>query len=418
MAAPTWTPSAPFPPARATARATEATGGPDLGKTRRRRARLASWSLAVAVPFGLACGSSAPPAQAGTPGLVATPVATGLSAPLWLTSPAGDSRLFVVEQRGTVRIIEDGALLPDPFLDLRSAVASGGERGLLSLAFHPEYASNGRFYVDYTDRKGDTRVVAYRVSAADPDRADPASGDTILAVDQPYSNHNGGLVAFGPDGMLYVGLGDGGSGGDPRGNGQNRGTLLGAILRLDVDGASPYRVPSDNPFVGQAGLRGEIWAWGLRNPWRFSFDPASGLLYIADVGQSDWEEIDAEPAASGGLNYGWNVMEGRHCYGSSSCATQGLVQPVLEYGHDQGCSITGGFVYRGSAMPDLRGTYFYSDYCSGWLRSLRYDGSRVGEERSWDVGPLGQVLSFGRDANGEIYVLSANGTVYRLEPGS
>jgi len=354
----------------------------------------------------------------GTSGLVATPVVSGLSSPVWLTAPPGDPRLFVVEQRGTIRIVKDGSLLPEPFLDLRPAVASGGERGLLGLAFHPDYASNGRFYVDYTDPQGDTRVVAYRVSASDPDRADPASGDTILAVDQPYSNHNGGLVTFGPDGMLYVGLGDGGSGGDPRGNGQNRGTLLGAILRLDVDGGSPYRIPPDNPFVGQAGFRGEIWAWGLRNPWRYSFDPASGLLYIADVGQNDWEEINAEPARSGGLNYGWNVMEGRHCYGSSSCDAQGLVQPILEYDHRDGCSITGGFVYRGSAMPDLQGTYFYSDYCSGWLRSLRYDGTAVGEERSWDVGSLGQVLSFGEDAAGELYVLSANGTVYRLDPGS
>jgi len=410
VAAPPRTPSVAFRPL--------GIRNPARSGLRRRRARLAAWSLAAALAFGLACGSSSPPAEMGTSGLVATPVVSGLSSPVWLTAPPGDPRLFVVEQRGTIRIVKDGSLLPEPFLDLRPAVASGGERGLLGLAFHPDYASNGRFYVDYTDPQGDTRVVAYRVSASDPDRADPASGDTILAVDQPYSNHNGGLVTFGPDGMLYVGLGDGGSGGDPRGNGQNRGTLLGAILRLDVDGGSPYRIPPDNPFVGQAGFRGEIWAWGLRNPWRYSFDPASGLLYIADVGQNDWEEVDAVSATTGGLNYGWNVMEGRHCYGSSSCDGQGLVQPILEYGHDQGCSITGGFVYRGSAMPDLQGTYFYSDYCSGWLRSLRYDGTAVGEERSWDVGSLGQVLSFGEDAAGELYVLSANGTVYRLDPGS
>jgi hypothetical protein len=417
MAAPPRTPSTPVP-AAATPNATrEALPSPDRAARRRRHARILAWSLAAAVGPGLACGSSAPPEGAGTTGLVASPVVSGLSNPLWLTAPPGDPRLFVVEQRGTVRIVKDGTLLPEPFLDLRSAVAAGGERGLLGLAFHPDYADNGRFYVDYTDPQGDTRVVAYRVSASNPDLADASSGDTILSVEQPFSNHNGGLVTFGPDGMLYVGLGDGGSGGDPRGNGQNRQTLLGTILRLDVDGGSPYRVPPDNPFVGQAGFRDEIWAWGLRNPWRYSFDPPSGLLYIADVGQSDWEEVDAEPATAGGLNYGWNVMEGRHCYGASSCDSTGLVQPILEYGHDQGCSITGGFVYRGSAMPELRGTYFYSDYCSGWLRSLRFEGNAVTAERSWDVGALGQVLSFGEDAAGELYALSANGTVYRLEAG-
>lgn len=396
------------------------TRGPIPRTSRARPARGPTPALLALTAFagGAACGSSAPIDGVVTPGVVATPVASGLSNPLWLTSPPGDSRLFVVEQAGTVRVVKNGKLLPDPFLDLRGSLSSGGERGLLSLAFHPDYASNGRFYVDFTDPAGDTRVVAYRVSASDPDRADPASGDTILAVPQPYANHNGGLVAFGPDGMLYVGLGDGGSGGDPDGNGQNRGTLLGSILRLDVDGGSPYRIPPDNPFAGISGARGEIWAWGLRNPWRYAFDPTSGLLFIADVGQSDWEEVDVKPANEGGLNYGWNVMEGAHCYGAPSCDMQGLVQPVLEYGHDQGCSITGGFPYRGQAMPDLQGAYFYSDYCSGFLRSFRLNGSTVTDERSWDVGDLGQVLSFGQDAAGELYVLSASGTVYRLEPGS
>ncbi|HKK09166.1 MAG TPA: PQQ-dependent sugar dehydrogenase [Gemmatimonadota bacterium] len=387
--------------------------------------RRAGTALALAALAASACGSSASgPTGPGGPGtdstasLTATPVVRGLSNPLYLTAPAGDDRLFVVEKGGTVRVVEGGRLLAAPFLDLSSVVSAGGERGLLSLAFHPDYATNGTFYVDFTDASGDTRVVAYRVSASDPDRADPASGDTILSVAQPYANHNGGLLAFGPDGMLYVGLGDGGSGGDPDGNGQDTGTLLGTILRLDVDGGSPYAIPSDNPFAGGSGGRGEIWAYGLRNPWRYAFDAPSGLLYIADVGQGDWEEVDVVPADSGGVNFGWNVVEGDHCYGASSCDRTGLEPPVLEYGHDQGCSITGGMVYRGDAMPELDGTYFYSDYCSGWLRSFRYRAGSVTDERSWSVGDLGRVLSFGRDAAGELYVLSADGSVYRLEPGS
>lgn len=382
--------------------------------------RLARFVPLVLIAAAPACGSCA--GGSGTTGaaahdssLVATPVVQGLSSPLYLASPPDDDRLFVVEQRGTVRIVSGGQLLPTPFLDLSGVVSSGGERGLLSLAFHPEFATNGRLFVDYTDASGNTRVVGYRVSASDPNRADPTSGDTILAVQQPYSNHNGGLVTFGPDGMLYVGLGDGGSGGDPLGNGQDLSTVLGSILRLDVDAGSPYAIPPDNPFVGQAGSRGEIWAYGLRNPWRFAFDPDAGLLYIADVGQSLWEEVDVERADEGGLNYGWNTMEGSHCYDAPSCDRTGLTLPVLEYGHDQGCSITGGMVYRGAAMPQLRGTYFYSDYCGGWLRSFRYVGGSVTDARSWDVGDLGQVLSFGKDSQGELYVLSASGTVYRLE---
>lgn len=405
---------------RRTATAAERTAGRDTPSGR--RPRLAGLVAGVVAAAGLACGSSGGGGNGGgtgpTPSLVATPVAQGLSNPLFLTSPPGDDRLFIVEQGGTIRISENGQLLPDPFLDLSGAISSGGERGLLSLAFHPDYASNGYFYVDFTNPDGNTRVVRYTVSAANPDSADPASGDTILSVAQPYSNHNGGLVTFGPDGMLYVGLGDGGSGGDPQGNGQDPTTLLGTLLRLDVDGGSPYAIPSDNPFAGSSAGRGEVWAYGLRNPWRFTFDPSSGLLYIADVGQSDWEEVDVAPADSAGVNYGWNVMEGDHCYSSSSCDRTGLEPPVLEYGHGEGCSITGGFVYRGQAMADLQGTYFYSDYCSGFLRSFRYENGSVSEEKSWDVGDLGQVLSFGRDDAGELYVLSANGTVYRLEPGS
>jgi hypothetical protein len=338
-------------------------------------------------------------------------VARGLEAPLYLTAPAGDARLFVVEQPGRIRVIVGGVLQAAPFLDLTSRVSYGGEQGLLSMAFHPDYAANGYFYVDYTDTAGDTRVERYHVSA-DPNVADPASAKLILFVDQPYANHNGGLVVFGADGKLYVGLGDGGSGGDPQGNGQNRGTLLGKLLRIDVDAGDPYRVPPDNPFVGVSGARGEIWAYGLRNPWRFAFDRETQRLYIADVGQNAWEEVDVTPAAAGGLDFGWNVMEGDQCYNASSCNQAGLTLPVLVYGHSDGCSITGGYVYRGLSIPALRGTYFYSDYCSGWLKSFRYNGS-VTEKKDWGLN-LGRVLSFGEDAAGELYVLSANGNVYRL----
>jgi glucose/arabinose dehydrogenase len=340
-------------------------------------------------------------------------VASGLDAPVYLTAPAGDPRLFVVEQPGRIRIVKDGRLLPTPFLDLTDRVRSGGERGLLSVAFHPDYARNGRLFVYYTDRNGDTRVERYTVTA-DPDRADPASAQPILSVEQPYANHNGGLVVFGPDGKLYVGLGDGGSGGDPHGNGQDLGTMLGKILRIDVDAGDPYAVPQDNPFVGRAGARPEIWAYGLRNPWRFAFDHSAGLLYIADVGQNEWEEIDVAPADRGGLNYGWNTMEGSHCFRSSSCARNGLTAPVVEYPHSEGCSVTGGYVYRGRRAPSLAGRYVYGDYCQVWVRTLRRSTSGDPEQQTLALGDVGSILSFGEDSAGELYLLSSNGKVYRL----
>jgi glucose/arabinose dehydrogenase len=341
-------------------------------------------------------------------------VASGLGSPLFLTAPAGDSRLFVVEQPGRIRVIRNGSLLATPFLDLTAKVTSGGERGLLSVAFHPQYASNGFLYVDYTDRNGDTRVERYHVST-DADRADPASAHLVLGVAQPYANHNGGLLMFGPDGKLYVGMGDGGSGGDPLGNGQNPNVLLGKLLRLDVDAADPYGIPAGNPFIGQAGKRAEIWAIGLRNPWRYSFDRDSGILYVADVGQDAWEEVNAVPVSTAGANYGWNTMEATHCYKpSTGCDTRGLVLPVLEYGHGEGCSVIGGYVYRGSALPSLRGTYFYSDFCSGFIRSFRLSGGAAAEQKQWDLGQLGAVLSFGEDAAGELYVLTADGRVLRF----
>ncbi len=343
-------------------------------------------------------------------------VAGGLGNPVHLTAPRSDARLFIVEQAGRIRVVENGALLPTPFLDITDRVSSGGERGLLSMAFHPSYAANGFFYVNYTDRNGDTRIERYRVGA-DRNRADPASAKLILGVAQQFPNHNGGLVVFGPDGKLYVGMGDGGSGGDPQGHGQNRATLLGDILRIDVDAGDPYGIPADNPYVGQSASRGEIWASGVRNPWRFSFDREAGLLYVADVGQSALEEINVVPAGSGGLNYGWNVMEGSRCYRpAEGCTRTGLVVPVLEYGHAEGCSVTGGYVYRGSRIPALRGHYFYSDFCRGWIRSFRHQGGQALDPREWEVGDVDNVLSFGEDAAGELYVLSTNGRVYRIVP--
>ena len=367
-----------------------------------------------------ACGRDNPsdgqPPPVPSSGLRLVEVASGLSQPLYVTAPAGDPRLFIVEQTGRIRIVSGGTLLPTPFIDLSAKLTSGGERGLLSMAFHPNYAANGFFYVYYTDLRGDTKVERYHVSA-NANVADTANAQLVLAVAQPYANHNGGLLLFGPDGYLYVGLGDGGSGGDPQGNGQNPAALLGKILRLDVNGAAPYTIPPSNPFVGQAGKRPEIWITGVRNPWRFSFDREAGLLYLADVGQNAWEEVDVTPAGTGGLNFGWNLMEAAHCY-TSGCSQQGLTLPVLEYSHADGCSITGGYVYRGSAIAGLRGHYFYADYCEGWIRSFRWDGSQASDRRSWDLGSIGNITSFGEDAGHELYVTSTSGKVYRFAPAS
>lgn len=347
-------------------------------------------------------------------------VASGLEFPTYLTAPPGDtSRLFVTEKAGTVRIIRQSALLSQPFLDLRPEVSSGGERGLLSLAFHPDFAQNRRFFLYLTNQAGDVEVREYRASASEPERADPASGRLVIRIPQPYSNHNGGQALFGPDGKLYLGLGDGGSGGDPHNHGQNRSTLLGAILRLDVDAAQPYTVPPDNPFSGTSGASGEVWAYGLRNPWRFSFDRATRDLYVADVGQNRWEEVNVLPfTAAPGANYGWRVMEGSQCFRETRCDRSGLVLPVLEYEHPDGCSVTGGYVYRGRRMPWLQGTYFYSDYCGGWIRSFRFANGQATGRRDWtgQLGRLSNVPSFGEDALGELYVLTERGEVLRLAP--
>ena len=349
-------------------------------------------------------------------------VASGYNAPLFLTAPPGDStRVFIVEQPGAIRIVKRGVKLATPFLDVSGLISCCGERGLLGLAFHPAYASNGYFYVSYTDPLGDLTLVRYHVSA-NPDLADSASHSFVLSqAHQTYTNHNGGNIVFGPDGYLYIGYGDGGSGGDPLGSGQSRTTLLGKILRIDVNAAgAPYGIPASNPFYGLSSARNEIWAYGLRNPWRFSFDRSTHELYIGDVGQNDIEEVDIEAPGSGGHNYGWNTMEGTSCYpyGTTGCATAGLTLPVIDYTHASGCSVTGGYVYRGSAIPSIAGTYFYSDYCGGWVHSFRWDGAQVSDQRDWpQLRPGGAVSSFGEDGLGELYVIShEHGEVYRFVP--
>ena len=315
-------------------------------------------------------------------------------------------------------MIKNGTLLTAPFLNISTLVSTGNEQGLLGLAFDPQYAVNGRFFVSYTDLAGSNVLASYTRSLANPDVADPASAVIRLTVAQPFDNHNGGHIAFGPDGFLYMGIGDGGSGGDPQGNGQDPSDLLGSTLRLDVSAATGYTVPSSNPFVSVAGRRGELWDLGLRNPWRFSFDRQTGDLYIADVGQSDREEVNVARQVNGGgkgLNYGWAITEGTTCYGGGSCDRTGLTDPVLEYTHASGCSITGGYVYRGSAIPQLAGTYFYSDYCSGWVRSFRFVNGVATGQTSWSALDTGRnVVSFGEDSAGELYVLTSSGTVSRI----
>jgi glucose/arabinose dehydrogenase len=341
-------------------------------------------------------------------------VASGLDQPVYLTAPANDPRLFIVEQPGRIRIVENGKLLDKSFLDIVSKVGSGGERGLLSVAFHPQYRLNGFLFVNYTNKKGDTQIERYTVSA-DKNTADPRSAKPILLIDQPYSNHNGGLNLFGPDGMLYIGMGDGGSQGDPHGNGQNRNALLGKLLRLNVDRGDPYIIPSANPYA-KGGGRGEIWAIGLRNPWRFSFDRFSGLLYIADVGGDRFEEVDVVPMAIAGVNYGWNTMEGPRCNRSAGCDQTGLQKPALSYAtHENStCAIIGGLVYHGQKIPEITGQYFYSDYCNSWLRSFGFANGRVTDEHEWPVGRLGSISSFGEDGQGELYICTSSGRVYRI----
>jgi glucose/arabinose dehydrogenase len=402
---------------------------PDEAMKNRRRSRLAPGLpvLLVLAALASACGQpaqgpsspqpSSPAARttspASAPAVSASPaptpspqfglksVAQGLSQPVYLAAPPGDRhRVFIVEKGGTIRIMKDGALLPTPFLDLTGKVSTATEQGLLSMAFDPAHATNRRIYVDYTDVAGDTVVARYTASESEPDRIDPATRTVILKVDQPYANHNGGQLQFGPDGRLYVGLGDGGSEGDPHDYGQDPRVRLAKILGIDV-GGSPPRVVT--------------YAYGLRNPWRFSFDPASGDLWIGDVGQDRWEEIDFLKADTlPGANFGWSYFEGDHVYKRQPIDRTRLEFPVFEYPHTQGCSVTGGYVYRGGAIPALTGYYLFADFCSGRVWMMMGPGGTVAEASV--SRKVTQISSFGCDASGELYLVSLSGSVYELVP--
>ncbi|MCS6908431.1 MAG: PQQ-dependent sugar dehydrogenase [Anaerolineales bacterium] len=345
-----------------------------------------------------------------------TPIVRRLKAPVGLGYPPdGTGRLMILEQAGVIRLWQSGTLASTPFLDLRDRVGSrGSEQGLLGIAFHPSYAENGYFYVNYTDRNGDTVIARFRADPPSANSADATTEKILLRVAQPYANHNGGAVVFGPDGYLYLGLGDGGAAGDPENRAQALDTLLGKILRIDVDHGDPYAIPASNPLASGVGLP-EIWAYGLRNPWRISFDRQTGDLYIGDVGQNLWEEINYLPhGSSGDLNFGWKYFEGTHPYEGIPPAGQKFISPIYEYGHDQGCSVTGGIVYRGKSLPEWNGVYLFGDYCAGWVDGLRRlpDGTWQAQRLFRD---LGRISSFGEDEQGEVYVINHAGEVYRLE---
>ncbi len=344
-------------------------------------------------------------------------IAEGFTRPVFLT-PAGDgsNRLFVVEQAGRIFIMTDGTVNTTPFLDIVSLVGSdANEQGLLSMAFHPDYADNGLFFLNYTNKAGHTVIARYQVSD-NPDTADPDSSQILLTINQPFANHNGGQIAFGPDGYLYVGMGDGGAANDPKNNGQTLTTMLGKILRLDIDHADPYGVPENNPFVNAGEARPEIWSYGWRNPWRFSFDPANGDMYVADVGQNQFEEVHVEATQTGGgQNYGWRLMEGLHCFNPKDCdpTTLDVVLPLAEYDHQQGCSITGGYVYRGTRLPALAGLYLYGDYCSGTLWGLRREANGEWSQAEMLSTDL-TISSFGQDEAGELYLVNHKGHIFQI----
>jgi glucose/arabinose dehydrogenase len=367
--------------------------------------------------------SAAPPSVArfdpSAVSIILEPIAVVPGSPLAFAAPGdGSGRLFVAAKAGQVRILRDGVLDADPLLDVAGLVSAGYEQGLLGIAVHPDFPADPRIVLDYTNVDGDTVVASYRLDPADPDRLDPASAVTILAVDQPFPNHNGGAVAFGPDGYLYVALGDGGDAGDPFDSGERLDTLFGKILRLDLDtpdaAGAPYAIPADNPFVDAAGARAEIWLTGLRNPWRMGFDRQTGDLWIGDVGQNAWEEIDVARAGIGGLDFGWDRMEGAHCFEpETGCATAGLTLPMAEYGHELGCTVIGGAVYRGAAQPLLAGGYLFADHCSGRLWAIPAAAVRAVEPTR--VGTVGPGLAgFGEDEAGELFAANLDGTISRV----
>jgi len=389
--------------------------------------RLLTAMVAAAVVLVAAC-SPAPSARPTPAATGVTPVASvvvdGLSAPLDIAHAGdGTGRVFVAEQAGRIRVVKAGALVDRPFLDIIARIRSGGERGLLGLAFHPDYPADPRFFVNYTDLDGNTVISSFRVSSTDPDVGNPDSETILLRIGQPFPNHNGGAVVFGPDGMLYIGMGDGGSAGDPQDNGRRLDTLLAKILRIDVDGdggeGGPYGIPAGNPYVGVAGARPEIWLTGLRNPWRIRFDRGTGDLWIGDVGQGKWEEIDVARAGVGGLDYGWNRMEGFHCYEpAQGCDPAGLTLPVAEYGHDQGCAVIGGVVVRDARQGRLDGRYLFGDSCSDnlWLMDPSGDARR----EAVIATTLGRSLSsIGEGEDGTVYATSlGSGELLRISaPG-
>lgn len=363
--------------------------------------------------------SKSPSAASGFPEIRLESMAKGLSQPLGLFH-AGDGRLFIVEQGGTIRIWQNGALLEKPFLDIQDRVTSGGEKGLLGLAFHPKFSENRRFFVNYTSPTGGLHTVISEFKVGDlPNEADKNSERILLTIPQPFANHNGGDIVFGPDGFLYIGTGDGGSGNDPQGNGQSLSTPLGKMLRIDVDqkaGGKEYGIPADNPFIGRENVLPEIWAYGLRNPWRFSFDGTTGLLYAGDVGQSAREEVDV---IRKGRNYGWNIMEGTICTPgvNPTCDKSPFEPPILDYPRSDGITVIGGYVYRGKAIPNLAGAYLYGDFGSGRVWALRYDGKAVtAQGLLLESGK--SISSFGEDAQRELYLIDYGGEVFKIVPGA
>lgn len=351
-------------------------------------------------------------------GLSLAPIAEGLEEPTALASPPGDERLFVLEKAGRVRIIAGGALLDAPALDLTEVIDTRGERGLTGIAFHPEFRDNRKVYLLYETVAGASRLVEYRVSVYNRNRLDPDSDRLVLEERQQDFFHQGGGLEFGPDGYLWVTFGDDGAIGDPNENGQNPNTLDGSVLRIDVDSAEPYAIPPDNPFADGADGAPEVWAFGLRNPWRIAVDGPSGSVYLADVGQFTWEEINVVGLDEPGRDFGWSILEGESCYEATECETAGLTAPALVYDHDEGCAVIGGPVYRGHAIPELAGQFFYSDHCGGWMRSIEFERGEVAATHDWtaDLGSVASVTSFGTDAFGEMYVTLLEGNVYRIDP--